>query len=90
MVLGVLVIAMISAATVSVGLYAMGYPAIIGLLAYPVVGGMILLAGLSLFGALTRLLSRPTVTDHLPVQRTTTPTVAARIFRSPAKDKLRS
>ncbi len=99
MILGLLLIAMIAAAAVSVTLVFLSAPLWLALLAYPVTGTAVLLSGVALVGnaraqtRAARALRRQTgvlVPVQCPVPRRTTPTVATRTRRSVASDSLRS
>ncbi len=93
MILGLLLIAMLAAAAVSVALVFLSAPLWLAMLAYPVTGTVVLLSGLALDRA--RTLAREGGAEALvpvqcPVPRNTTPTVATRTRRSVASDSLRS
>jgi hypothetical protein len=91
MILGLLLIAVISGAVAALWLYAASSPLWIILLAYPLTGTLVLLLGMTVLSLLHRVKdSTSALPDHLPVQRSTTPTVASRTLTSVAKDKLRS
>lgn len=91
MVLGLLLIAMISGATVSVALLSTSSPLWVALIAYPVTGTLVMIFGLAAISLMQRI--RPhssALPAHCPVQRNTTPTVATNTMTSVANDNLRS
>lgn len=91
MVLGLLLIAMVLGAAVSVALFSMSSPFWIALIAYPATGTLVLLFGLSGINLFNRMRSgMSALQSHCPVQRSTTPTVATNTLTSMANDSLRS
>lgn len=91
MVLGLLLTAIVSGTVVSVALFAASSPIWLVLIAYPVVGTLVMLFGLAIISLWNRV--RPSVAPpptHFPVQRNTTPTVATNNLTSVANDNLRS
>jgi hypothetical protein len=91
MILGLLLIAVISGAGAALWLYAASSPLWVVLLAYPLTGTVVLLLGVTALSMLQRVKdSTSALPDHLPVQRSTTPTVANSTLTSVANDKLRS
>ena len=91
MVLGLLIMAIISSAVVSVALFVMSWPLWIVLIAYPITGTLVMLFGLSFARLLSRLQGQPApVPSHFPVQRNTTPTVANSTLTSVPNDNIRS
>ncbi len=92
MVLGLLLIAMISGAGMSVALLSMSSPLWIALVAYPITGTLVMLFGLAGLNLADRMRSAvsPKHHAHCPVQRSTTPTVATKTLTSVANDNLRS
>jgi hypothetical protein len=91
MILGLLFIAVISGAAAALWLYAASSPLWVVLLAYPLAGTLVMLVGMTAISLLHRVKeSTGVLPDHLPVQRSTTPTVANSTLTSVARDKLRS
>ena len=91
MFVGVLLIAMLAGTATTAVLLVLRHPFWIALLAYPIVGGAVLLLGLALVWLIRWFTSDPTAVDgHFPVARSTTPTVANNILKSVTNDKLRS
>jgi hypothetical protein len=91
MFVGVLLIAMITGAATTALLFMLQYPFWIALLAYPAIGSVVMLLGLALVGLIRWFTTDPTRVDrHLPVARSTTPTVATKMLKSVQNDKLRS
>ncbi len=91
MVLGLLLIAMFSGAVVTVALIFTSTPVWIALMAYPVAGTIVMLAGLAGINLLSRFGGSVSSTPaHCPVQRSTTPTVATSTLTSVVNDNVRS
>ncbi len=91
MFIGLLIVAVLSATVVTGWTFVIGAPLWIVLIAYVATGVLVMLLGalaISLCGVVRRG-SAPDL-PHLPVQRNTTPTVAASTLASVAKDKARS
>jgi hypothetical protein len=89
MVVGLLLIAMISGATVSVALLFMSSPLWVALIAYPAAGTLVMLVGAAAIFLLGRLRSTGVIAQ-CPVQRSTTPKVATSTLTSVASDTVRS
>ena len=87
--LGILLIAILVAGAASGVLYLYGFSIWLVLLAYPSGGAVVLVLGLVLAGLRPRIPPSGSA-GHLPVARSTTPTVASSILKSVPNDKLRS
>jgi hypothetical protein len=91
MLMGTLLIAMMVGGGMTAVLLLQHYPLWLALLAYPLVGSITLLLGLGIISLIRWFATDPSGPHaHLPVARSTTPTVATKILKSVANDKLRS